>query len=183
MKLFHGTSYKRGLQILADKKIKGNDVDRVYKIDEMGLPTTDGYVYVGDIAIAAYYANKTSVVYDRDPYLMIFEVDVNDDKLEADIDEIKYTLGPSEGSTQGFKDIENPTPEECWSSCRALRVKDDLDLIPGKYKFAKLKSNHLFFEDEVGADLTMKIVALNADFSDIGEEKKLNLYKQIQWEQ
>ena len=186
LKLYHGTSYSRGIQILDDKKIKGSNVDRIYKKEEIGSPTTDGYVYFGDLAVSTDYANKTCVIYDKDPYLMIFEVEVNDDIIEADIDEINYTL-KRYNKTQGFTDIENQRPDECWASCRALRVKGDVELIPGKFRFAKLKSNLFSLDDnsddKISAAFTMKIVKLRKDLSDLGEEKKLNLYTQIQWEQ
>ena len=65
MKLFHGTSYKRGMQILEDQKIKGVEVERVYNKDDISLPTTDGYVYLTDFSKAFYYANTTSI-FDKD---------------------------------------------------------------------------------------------------------------------
>lgn len=94
MILYHGTSAKRGKQILDDKKIKGTDVERVYNPDYISLTTTDGYVYLGDFPLATYYANKTSIIADEDTHLMLFEVEIDDNLLEVDYDEIEYTLKP-----------------------------------------------------------------------------------------
>lgn len=185
MKLFHGTSFKRGQQILANGKIKGNEVDRVYSPDNISLPTTDGYVYLTDFAKAAYYANKTSMIYDDDTHIILFELEIDDSILEPDLDEIEYTLKPI-GKTKGFKDINNPTVEECWNECRALRIKDDLILESGNFKYAILRSNKYSSDDQDDSpynsrDFTMKIVGLRDVFDKAGENEKSELYNQINW--
>lgn len=185
MKLFHGTSLKRGKQILKDRKLKGSDVERVYTSENISIPTTDGYVYLTDFATAAYYANKTSAVTDRDAYLVLFEIDVDDTILEPDKDEIDYTLRPF-GLISNFVDIENPTVKECWEACRALRVKGDILLEAGKFKYTILRSNMTLIDEQEdlpqnSRDFTMRIVDLKWAFDDESEIEKIELYNQINW--
>ena len=94
---------------------------------------------------------------------MVFEIEIDDNLLEPDLDEIEYTLIPF-GKTDGFNDINNPTIQECWDACKALRVKGDIPLINGNFKYVKLRSNFIGHPKDFAtideANFVMKIVGI-----------------------
>ncbi|EIV99923.1 hypothetical protein [Thermoanaerobacter siderophilus] len=91
MILFHGTSSIRGKNIIRERKIR-IDAPKVYN-SKHPMPTTPNLIYLTpDFALALYYGNKTSVLYDDDPYLIIFRIEISKDLLLPDKDEFDYTI-------------------------------------------------------------------------------------------
>lgn len=90
--LFHGTSKSRGDLILKSRCLKASEVNRVYGEDS-GVPTSDNLIYFStNLAVAVYYAQKTSLVYDIEDSLYVFQVELDKKHLLPDIDEVDYTI-------------------------------------------------------------------------------------------
>ena len=89
MILFHGTTIKRAKQIFADKKLRKN-INRFYTYEKNGDgATTDGYIYLSnEITYSLYYAVNHCGV-DKSNCVVIFKIDIPENKLLPDFDEIK----------------------------------------------------------------------------------------------
>ncbi|WP_313893843.1 hypothetical protein [Psychrobacillus sp.] len=126
--MYHGTSKKRGDQILNDGMLKATSIKRVYD-DDHPLPSTDGYIYLtNDIALAVYYANKTSYFSDEDEQLMIFKIEMEKESLKADIDEINMTHLSFWKDKSPIIDKEKPTLDESLAIVSAARFPNDIIL-------------------------------------------------------
>lgn len=138
MLIYHATLESTSKFIFKDKRLKSTGIERFFNNE---VATTEGYVYLGTADKALYYANCMAVQKDEEN-LMIFEFDIPNDLLEVDLDEINYTVKPYGDYFVGkFKDINNPTIEECWEFCKTLRFKDDLNLAEYCTRYALVKSN------------------------------------------
>ncbi|MEP8627947.1 hypothetical protein [Enterobacter mori] len=88
MKLYHGTSSISAALIESCGYI-AKDVERTYGLDSP-LATTNGYVYLTTHpGYAAYMANKEALFKKAD-FFVVYEVDVEEEFLKADIDELRY---------------------------------------------------------------------------------------------
>lgn len=86
MKLFHGTTYSASVKIENEKSI-AHKIQRPYYKGE-GLETTDGYVYLtNNVGYAAYIAQR--LAYEIDELCVVYEVDINEDEIETDVDQLK----------------------------------------------------------------------------------------------
>lgn len=94
MKLYHGTSSLSAALIESCGYLAKN-IDRTYGSDS-ALATTDGYIYLTNHpGYAAYMANKEAMFKKADSFV-IYEVEVEDNMLEPDIDELIYVCQLSE---------------------------------------------------------------------------------------
>ncbi|NFQ35970.1 hypothetical protein [Clostridium sporogenes] len=136
MIMYHATSLSRGNKILKDGTIK-KDSEKVYGEDSL-MPTTDGYVYLtNDLINAAYYGNKTAVLFDKDDMFFIFRMDINIKDLEVDKDEIEYTIKQSPKYDDKFKDINNPTLDESLEYALSARIRQNIDFSKNKVEYSK----------------------------------------------
>lgn len=91
--LYHGTSQARGEQIIKEQCIR-HDAPLTYSPEEFifDTHTSEGYVYLTNLLpIAIQYGNKAEII-DRSihgKYLYIFEVWVDSECLQADIDQLQ----------------------------------------------------------------------------------------------
>lgn len=94
MKLYHGTS-SIAAELIESCGYIAKDVERTYGLDST-LATTDGYVYLTNHpGYAAYMANKEAMFKKAD-FFVVYEVEVDDKLLKADVDELRYVCDLSE---------------------------------------------------------------------------------------
>lgn len=114
--LFHGTSYKRGKNIIKEKRIRV-DASKIYDYTHP-MPTTHGFIYLTpDIAIAAFYGNIASI-YDKDKEFIVFKIKVDKNLLKPDYDEKNYTLK--------FKKKESLTLDESLKLLKSCAIDRDI---------------------------------------------------------
>ncbi|PFC85541.1 hypothetical protein CN272_20965 [Bacillus anthracis] len=136
MKLFHGTSLGFGEEILKTGLIKKNQptYDNV---------TDSNFVYLTDrITCAMKYGHKKASspeTYGQDFY--IFEVEINDDDLQVDLDEIDIfkevqgNKGDNIRKLNGEYTVGNTTP-----IIHSVRVNHDIEIKKAAGKYAKVPS-------------------------------------------
>lgn len=129
MILYHGTTEKRALQILADRIVRAN-VERFYKEEYNGDGfSSDGYVYLtNEITFSVYFANSHSAI-DDSQRLYLFCFDIPNKLIEPDYDEIRYQ-GAAHSGTHYPNDILYSLYE--FKSCR-VRFDIPLDEYDAKY--------------------------------------------------
>lgn len=176
MILYHGTTEKIGKEILRSGVIKKN-ISRRY-LDNSGVATTDGYVYMtNDFTYAVYYGNKNAVL-DKENNLIIFKVEINDNLLEPDKDEIEYTLKVF-GKVEGFEDINNPTLEESLKNTKAARVPMDIEL-------DKYAAEYAVIESSIGptdnSSKTLDLVRIMNSDNDYANSFKNDFFNKVNWE-
>ncbi|MFB8378203.1 hypothetical protein [Paenibacillus taichungensis] len=90
--LYHGTTSKRAQSILSEGQIR-IDADLIYPSEDfiLGMDTTPGYIYMTDtVAKAIMFGNKSQIIEDETQFeFYIFELQVEVDRLEADLDEAR----------------------------------------------------------------------------------------------
>ncbi|MDR7856069.1 hypothetical protein [Tissierella sp.] len=181
MILYHGTSEKRGLEILKGLNIS-RYADKVYDSEHM-FPTTEGYVYLtNDFVRAVYYGNKTAVLTDETERLIVFCIDIGESKLEPDYDEIEYVL-KHWGETDGFKDIDNPSLEESLKLTLSCRVRGDIN-------FKDYNINYCTINSALQASSTNQkdecleaknIICLRRTDNEVANKRKKELMSRIKW--
>lgn len=132
MILYHGTSYQRGIKILESGCLKSN-IERFYD-QNCDFPTTNGYVYLTNHIFKAIHWGNITASIEQDTKLMLFQVDVQEELLEPDYDELKYTLPFNPDSKMTFMD-----------SLRlvySVRVAQDIMLKQHRGKYAEMISTH-----------------------------------------
>lgn len=137
MKLYHGTSYKNGMQILSDGCIKSK-VERHF--DTLIFNTTQGYVYLSSsICVATAFGNILAYKQNQNK-LVVFEVDIPKDKLLPDYDELKI---------QAIKNnckFENITADLSLKETQCAAIDHDVDFSIYKSKYTIIPST-LYGED------------------------------------
>lgn len=107
MILFHGTPESRGVKII-EEGIISNKAKRIYDqthedmlkecivscsgVAPTSLASTIGYVYLtNSLFYAMYYGNKNAVL-NEENYFYVFKTDIEEENLEADLDEVRMVL-------------------------------------------------------------------------------------------
>ena len=102
------------------------------------MPTTNGYVYLTNDLINALRYGTIADFEDDDIYeYYVFCIDIETSVLEADEDEIKYTLTPL-GLGKKIKHIDNPTLEESLLYANSAKVGQDIEFKKYNAKYTKL---------------------------------------------
>ncbi|WP_210469961.1 hypothetical protein [Sporosarcina sp. 6E9] len=174
--LYHGTSKERGSHILADGKIKAKNINRVYDENHI-MPTSDGYVYLTkDIALAVYYANLTAVTIDRDTQLMIFKLELYNYELEADLDEIKYTL-----NNKKEKERDDYSVKDSLKLTASVRYPHDVLLKDNKVKYTVKTSTLIEGTNRIGKEEANGILKLRGKNSDKAIASKQDYISKCIW--
>ncbi|PFO75651.1 hypothetical protein COJ86_03700 [Bacillus cereus] len=133
MKLFHGTSLDFGNEILKTGLIKKNQqpYDGV---------TDPNFVYLSDrITSAMSYGHKKTT---RVKEFYIFEVEVQEDTLLADLDELNIFKNTPWGPGDAIRGLnENYTVENTLLHIHSVRVDKDIDLKLASGKYAKVSTD------------------------------------------
>lgn len=120
MKLYHGTSFTAATAIEKCGLIL-KDVERTYGPTE-ALPTTNGYVYLTNHpGYAAYMANKEAM-FKKSDFFVVYEVEVDERLLHADIDELKYVCDLSEDDALKFTASESLERSRCCCIAQDLAI-------------------------------------------------------------
>ncbi|MFR1708872.1 MAG: hypothetical protein ACLSV2_08225 [Clostridium sp.] len=177
MILYHGTSEKRGIKIFDEMSLKTNAL-RVYGEEHL-LPTTGGYIYLtNNLVNAIYYGNKTACE-DEDNYLFVFEIEIDECKLEADMDQIIYSLIPF-GKHTKIKDIDSPTVQESLAYALSVRTRKDIDIKTSKTRFSKIVSS-ICYEDTSKRRNTQKLVGLLRSCNNLDVKFRDDFIRDISW--
>jgi hypothetical protein len=177
MILYHGTSEKRGIKILKENCLKTNAL-RVYG-EEHPLPTTEGYIYLtNNLVNAIYYGNNTAWE-DGDNYLFVFEIEVEERKLEADMDQIIYTLMPF-GKHTKIKDIDNPTVQESLTYALSVRTRENIDIKTSKIRYTQIVSS-LSIDNPTKRRETQNIVGLVKSNNELDVKVKDDFIRDMKW--
>lgn len=152
MILYHGTSYNKGMKILESGCIKKN-VERFYAGDSL-YPTTDGYVYLTNHIFRAIYRGNIVSYDEKDTKLMLFQVDVEEELLEPDLDEVEYTYKPFNQNTPT-----NLTYKDTLQLVYSVRVAQDIVLKDNKGKYAEMVSTYASDEN---SSFTLDVVQLHS---------------------
>jgi hypothetical protein len=177
MILYHGTSEKRGIKILQENCLKTN-ASRVYGEDYL-LPTTGGYIYLtNNLVNAIYYGNKTACE-DEDDYLFVFEIEVDECTLEADMDQIIYTLVPFGRHTK-IKDIDNPTIQESLTYAMSVRTRENIDTKTSKIRYTQIVSS-LSIDNPRQRRETQEVVGLVKSNNKLDVKIKDDFIRDMMW--
>lgn len=172
MIVYHGTTEASGSQIMKDGIIK-NDIKRRYG-QSFGLPTTNGYVYItNNFVNAVYYGNKNAY-FDKQDNLIVFKFQIDENILEADNDEIEYTLKPF-GNDNVIKDKNNPTVEESLKHTMSARIPNNIYLV-NNVEYAVIPSTYSKNRNE-----TRDIVSLARTDNEYANKLKDEFLKSIIW--
>lgn len=168
MEMYHGTSLKRGNKILNDGIIK-KDASKQYGKTCL-MPTTDGYVYLtNDLIKALKYGTVADFEDDDIEEYLVFCINIDKSILEADEDEIKYTLIPL-GLGKEIKDINNPTLQETLIYAHSAKVGQDIHLKKCRAKYIRFA-----FSDTNGV-----VGFLNIN-SEIAKKAKEDFINNLKW--
>lgn len=121
MILYHGTTLKKGRQIIIDGIIKSN-IERNYKNNGMIKNTTDGFVYLTKNLYTAYYygnINLNDMIDCENKYVYIFKIDIADNILLPDYDEIEVITK---------KAYEHVSAEKSLEMCGCVTVREDVSV-------------------------------------------------------
>ncbi|KOP80691.1 hypothetical protein AMS59_04780 [Lysinibacillus sp. FJAT-14745] len=148
MKLFHGTSLSKAKKIHNEMRLRGSGVPKnyeniskfEYKGKEIDSNTTDGYVYLGNFIWGLEFGNIAACS-EKNEDFVVFEIDVPDELLEADLDQIKHVRDYWQEEIDAA-DENNITAAESFEFCQCVRVKGDMLLNDYKTKYAVVKSTY-----------------------------------------
>lgn len=175
MILYHGTPISNGMKILEENVIKSNIKRYHYReIDINNTNTTDGYVYLtNDLSIAYYYGNIKTIGNEcaqEEKYVYVFEILVDDKKLEADKDQLTI-----------LKKDSNITYKDSLYLCCCVRINEDVSV--RNMRFLKLPGTTNKIEPERQIEVVRKLSdyarsksknpSKNKDQDSIEEEIKL----------
>ncbi|EMJ6878044.1 hypothetical protein [Enterococcus faecalis] len=154
MKLYHGTTVTKGDQILKsgiiDGFAKGN-----YDDSDPDYTTTKGFVYLTpDPVYAYYYAQFQSIFFEESrDYAMIFEVEVDNSKLEPDFDELMMVARYSK------EEVLKATVSESLEMANSIRVAGILLLESDvkRYSTFPLQTNRTF--SKADRDILMRFAS------------------------
>lgn len=178
--LYHGTSGKRGNQIIQDGCIKARDVERVYDSSH-SLPTTDGNVYLAtDISKALYYGNKTAILEDDDQRVKIFKVEITVQDLVPDVDELKYTHNSFKGKNEQVPIDENFTAEKSIELTKAVCYPFDICNENHTILYSDVASNHHCNQTEE-KETTMNIIGLRDNYETKSSKIKVDYDASLIW--
>lgn len=181
MILYHRTSFTRGIKILNDGKIL-TKAERVYD-ETYILQTSKGFIYLSDdLAIAMYYANKTSFI-DNDEYMYVFKCEINDNLLLPDLDEIKYT---KEMFGHKITDEIKNNAFEVLKLTNSTRVNFDIDLKENNVSYTIIPSTGYFINDSAEIykqriDIR-QVIDLRGNNTKIAIEFKNKIISNFKWE-
>lgn len=167
MKLFHGTTFSASLKI-EDEKIIAHKIDRPhYKGD--GLETTDGYVYLtNNVGYAAYLAQR--LAQDVDDLCVVYEIGIDENELEVDIDQLKMIGRISEDEAKTF------SVQSSLSSVQSCRISRSL--VIGKDVIRKLILPSASNSEHQDYDLLRELRQLRRTGDD---EAALALVPELMW--
>lgn len=168
MKLYHGTSLTAATAIEKCGLIL-KDIDRTYGPAE-ALPTTNGYVYLTNHpGYAAYMANKEAM-FKKSDFFVVYEVEVDERFIKADVDELKYVCDLPENDALKF------TAYESLERSRCCCIPQDLAIgIEVKRKVTLPFSG--FYQGQ-NLELSKEIICLRS----LGEEKRaIDILDHVGW--
>lgn len=139
MILYHGTTQKRGEEILASEIIKCK-TERDFEAAGSFNGTTDGYVYLTtDLSRALYYGNAKTIGNDYDRLVYIFKIDIPEELLMADLDELfVVTRKEYPFDTSAVESIK---------ICQCVRVPQDISIKNSKYTIMPSTKNSCYPEE------------------------------------
>lgn len=171
MILFHGTTQKRGEEILASGVLKCN-TERDFKSIAGIEGTTDGYVYfTTDLSIALYYGNAKTIGNDYDMQVYIFRLDVPYELLCADLDELK---------SETRKEFPvGTTVEESLEICKCVRIPQDVSISNACYTTIPSTKNHEISNELF--ELRFKLFDLNRRRNADNDEECKRIQELLNW--
>lgn len=169
MKLYHGTSSKATSSIETCGFIL-KDIERTYGPNSR-FPTTDGYVYLTKHpGYAAYMANKEAV-FKKTDFFVVYEIEIDENLLKADIDELKYVCKLPESTATKYTAYDSLELSRCCCIPKDLAIGKDVKRKVTLPLFGNRSSPHM--------ELTMEIIHLRR----IGqEEPALAILDRVGWE-
>jgi len=109
-----------------------------YKEKKIDSNTTDGYVYLGDFIWALEFGNLAAC-FDKNEEIVMFEIDVPDELLEADLDQIKHVRDFWQKEISIVNE-NNITAAESFMICKCVRFNGDMLLNDFKTNYTVIKS-------------------------------------------
>lgn len=171
MVLFHGTTQKRGEEILRSGVIKCS-TERDFKSIPNIEGSTDGYAYfTTDLSKALYYGNAKTIGNDCDMLVYLFRLDIPYEMLCADLDELKVVT-----KKQYFSET---TVEESLKICKCVRISQDISIIKASYTTIPSTKNYKI-SDEL-YELRRKLFDLNQRRNTNNDKECKKIEKSLNW--
>ncbi|WP_238902656.1 hypothetical protein [Clostridium sp. YIM B02506] len=135
MRVFHGTPEIRSKEINREKIIKAT-TNKIAIHNNRGrdTDTTRGYVYLSSDKNAAGFFSKSSLLRlnsnetDLLQMVCIYELEIDEDKLECDQDQCKLMKEMNINNCPNLENYDNCQAQYCIKYIKSIRVKGDISL-------------------------------------------------------